>query len=258
MSSPSRSLNPIEQPSPDQDSGHSALRGPRRFPARLIEKRRLAGATWHLRLAVDAGFEYESGQFILVHHESGGQIFRLPYSIASPSRSGVLELCVNCPGEGPLKGFPCQFTEETRIECEGPFGLMVPRSPERDALLVAHGTGIGPIRSILHDLASRPHSGRLILLFGARTEDSILYKEEWDALERMEPRFQFLPTLTQPSAAWRGLRGQVQQHLAPFFERRELAVYMCGSPAMVSDVRARFTEAGFDGHQLIYERYGER
>jgi NAD(P)H-flavin reductase len=63
--------------------------------------------------------------------------------------------------------------------------------------------------------------------------------------------------LSQPLAEWTGRRGYVQRHLPEFFGQRELAVYMCGSPEMVQDVRSQFTAAGFDGHQLIYERYGD-
>lgn len=140
---------------------------------------------------------------------------------------------------------------------EGPFGLFVPRHPERDALFVAHGTGIGPIRSILLDLLRRDSASQFTLLLGAREETSILYREEWEGLQKHESRFHFLPTLSQPSAGWTGRRGYVQRHLPEFFGQHDLAVYICGAPEMVQDVRSQFTVAGFDGHQLIYERYGD-
>ena len=232
-------------------------RSPRLFQGRLMKKRLLAASTWHLSLETPSEFQYDSGQFIIVQHLVDGQTFRLPYSIASAAQVGRLELCVRCMDEGPLAGFPCSLEEGAGIRFEGPHGLFVPRYPGRDALFVAHGTGIGPIRSILRDLIARPHDGRLTLLFGARNQASILYRDEWEELEKAEPRFRFLPTLSQPEGDWPGLRGYVQQHLPAFFDQPDLAVYMCGSPEMVSEVRAQFTSAGFDGHQLIYERYGE-
>jgi len=224
---------------------------------RLLEKRRLAGSVWHLRWEVPSSFQYDPGQFVVVHHTVEGKAWRLPYSIACPVQPGMIELCVRCMEEGPLAGFPCGLELGAVLGFEGPFGLFVPRHPERDALFVAQGTGIGPIRSIVQDLLRRGSEAQLTLLVGARDEASILYRKEWEALERNEPHFHFLPTLSQPSGSWTGRRGYVQQHLPEFFPQRELAVYMCGSPQMVEEVRSQFTAAGFDGHQLIYERYGE-
>lgn len=247
----------ISQPSPPPAGASPVPRHLRLVQGRLLEKRQLAAATWHLRWEVPSTFQYDSGQFVLLNHEVGGKAFHLPYSIACPAQPGVIELCVRCMEEGPLTGFPCGLELGTVAGFEGPFGLFVPRHPERDALFVAQGTGIGPIRSILQDLLRRASAAQMTLLVGARDEESILYREEWAELQRSEPRFHFLPTLSQPSAQWAGLRGYVQQHLPTFIRQRELAVYMCGSPQMVEEVRSQFTAAGFDGHQLIYERYGD-
>lgn len=247
----------ISQSSTPPAGALPASRHPRLVQGRLLEKRQLAAATWHLRWEVPSAFQYDSGQFVLLHHEVEGKPFRLPYSIACPAQPGTIELCVRGMEEGPLAGFPCGLEVGTQAAFEGPFGLFVPRHPERDALFVAHGTGIGPIRSIVQDLLRRNAEARLTLLVGARDEDSILYRDEWEQVQRSTPRFRFLPTLSQPSPSWSGRRGYVQQHLPEFFAQRDLAVYICGSPAMVDDVRSQFTAAGFDGHQLIYERYGD-
>lgn len=250
-------MRSISQPTPPPSGTPPVPRRPRLVQARLLEKRPLAAAIWHLRWEVPATFRYDSGQFVLVHHPVEGKVFRIPYSIASPAQPEVMELCVRCLEEGPLAGFPCGLESGDTVEVEGPFGLFVPRHPERDALFVAQGTGIGPIRSIVQDLLRRPSATQLTLLVGARDEASILYRDEWEALQQNEPRFQFFPTLSQPSARWTGRRGYVQQHLPDFFQQQDLAVYMCGAPQMVDEVRRQFTAAGFDGHQLIYERYGD-
>lgn len=232
-------------------------RRPQLVQGRLLEKRRLAAWTWHLRWEVPSTFQYDSGQFVLIHHELEGRACRLPYSIACPAQQGIVELCIRCLDEGPLAGFPCSLDVGGTVRMEGPFGLFVPHPAERNALFIAQGTGIGPIRSIAQDLLQRSRTAQFTLLLGARDEASILYHEEWEAIERQQPRFRFLPTLSQPSSTWTGLRGYVQQHLPTFFPQRDLAVYICGSPEMVAEVRDCFTAAGFDGHQLIYERYGD-
>jgi NAD(P)H-flavin reductase len=51
------------------------------------------------------------------------------------------------------------------------------------------------------------------LLFGARRESDIYYREEFEQLAAKHANFHFLPTLSRAEAEWKGLRGYVQEHL---------------------------------------------
>jgi CDP-4-dehydro-6-deoxyglucose reductase len=97
---------------------------------------------------------------------------------------------------------------------------------------------------------------RLTLIFGVRYEHSLLYREEFEELERKHPNFRFWPTLSRPEASWTGKTGHVQSHLAAAIgDRRDVDVYICGLKAMVDDVRAQLKGMGFDRKQIIYEKY---
>jgi len=125
---------------------------------------------------------------------------------------------------------------------------------------VAAGTGIVPFRAMLRDQLSSDKSSdsfhQFTLIFGARYERGLLYRAEFEELERRHPNFRFWPTLSRPEPEWRGRVGHVQKHLFEAVgERRDMSVFVCGLKAMVDDVRARLKAAGFDRRRIIYEKY---
>jgi NAD(P)H-flavin reductase len=98
-------------------------------------------------------------------------------------------------------------------------------------------------------------------LFGARNENSLIYREELEHLAQQYPTFRFLPTITRPNTDWKGRTGRVQAHLEEALAMHEYEdasttdVYICGMPEMVDEVRKLLKGRGFDRKQIIYEKY---
>jgi NAD(P)H-flavin reductase len=142
------------------------------------------------------------------------------------------------------------------VEMQAPMGYFVPKQPFRDAVLVATGTGIAPFRSYLAWPAVIEGGRRIDLIFGARYETGLVYREEFEALAGANSMFHFLPTITRPNAGWTGRTGRVQQHLDDVLEgRTEVDVYICGLRAMVDEVRALLKAKGFARQQIVYEKF---
>jgi CDP-4-dehydro-6-deoxyglucose reductase len=142
-----------------------------------------------------------------------------------------------------------------RIGMRPPLGTFVLRQPPRDSVLVATGTGIAPFRAMLQAHLG-PGSPGFTLLFGVRYESTLLYREEFEAMERTFPQFRFWPTLSRPDASWQGRTGHVQAHLEEAIGgRRDVDIYLCGLKQMVDDVRSIVKGMGFDRKQIRYEKY---
>jgi NAD(P)H-flavin reductase len=142
------------------------------------------------------------------------------------------------------------------VEIKGPLGYFVLRNPGRDAVFVATGTGIAPFRSMLKAHLGHGAHQRYTLVFGVRFEANLLYREEFEALERRHPNFEFWPTITRPDEGWSGRRGRVQAHLGEALEtNRDVDVYICGMREMVDEVRALLKGFGLDRRQIIFEKY---
>lgn len=226
--------------------------------ARLLSSRLIAPEVKHFVFeAVGVPeLQYLPGQFVSFTHPFDGKLVTRAYSIASAPAGNRFELCLNRVREGLFSPYLFDLTPGAEIEMKGPLGYFTWRLPARDCVLVATGTGIAPFRAMLQQrLPSQdPHS--VTLVFGTRYRETLLYREEFEAMDRNYPNFHFWPTLSRPDKDWTGRTGYVQQHaLEAIGERRDLDVYICGLKAMVDDMRQRLKAIGFDRKQIVAEKY---
>ena len=229
-----------------------------RYRARLARVETLTDTTKHFEFEVlgPKPFSFAAGQFISLYLARNGAEDNRAYSIASALAENRFDLCLNRVPGGYFSNYLCDLGPDAGVEFEGPFGFFVLRQPARDSLFIATGTGIAPIRGMLHELFAHGTDRQVWLLFGVRYPNTILYREEFEALAAKHSNFHFLPTLSRAPSDWAGLRGHVQEHLEPLLaEHPGLDAYICGLKAMVDDVRQRLKARGFDRKQIRYEKY---
>jgi NAD(P)H-flavin reductase len=122
------------------------------------------------------------------------------------------------------------------IGVRGPFGVPWPiaQCAGRDVVLIAGGIGLAPLRSALYRLAAeRGKYGKVVLLYGTRTPNDILFKEEleaWRAGAGVEVRV----TVDRSLDSWEGQVGVVTALIprAPFDPARTVAM-ICGPEIMM-------------------------
>jgi len=233
------------------------------FDARVLRSVPLSEFTKHLELEVNdvPHFGFVPGQWLSVKAATPeGEEMTRAYSIASPpSENGRFAFCLNRVQDGFMSNYLCNLDEGAQVMFQGPFGDFILRPPLRDTVFVATGTGIAPFRSMLHWLFAEDdrHLGRQFwLLFGARREQDIYYREEFERLATGHANFHFLPTLSRGSAEWKGLRGYVQEHLAETVgARTDMHAYICGLDKMVKANRELLKSLGWDRNSIRYEKY---
>ena len=226
--------------------------------ARLLEFRDIAPEVRHFVFEVDEveRFDFRPGQFVSLSDEVGGRKVTRAYSLASPPNGNRFELCLNRVKLGAFSPHLFSLRPGGTVPMKGPYGSFTLREPIRDAVFVATGTGVAPFRSMLFDGRLWEAGKDYALILGVRHPDAILYREEFEALEREHRNFRFLPVVSRPDAEWRGRTGYVQDHvLEAVGGRRDIDVYVCGLKEMVNEVRRLLLEHGFDKKQIIYEKY---
>ena len=117
-------------------------------------------------------------------------------------------------------------------------GFDVAAQRGRDLVFVAMGTGVAPLRSALrHVLRERDAYGRLIFLYGARTNAELCFADEAEAMRRS--RVEIVVTVTESDTPTNERR--YVQHLLDRFlpQMPQPTALICGSPAMMEDTRAR-------------------
>ncbi len=238
------------------------------FESRLVAARRLAPSVRELVFERADGkpFHFSPGQWVnLVFPLPGGEIKRA-YSIASPPAEGGrrFEIAVTRVTGGPGSGYLHEIEEGATLRAVGPQGLFT-RTPGEGvpSLFVGTGTGVTPLRSMIAAAIAAGAREPLWLLFGARHEEDVLYRDELEALARRHPNVRYEITLSRPAASWTDRRGYVQAHLPEMLGAlRDAAgpspphVYVCGLDRMVSSVRELLRgDLGLDRKRIHAERY---
>jgi len=134
----------------------------------------------------------------------------------------------------------------------GPFGTSWPveEAKGRDVVIVTGGLGLPPLRPSVYQLLSRKQEyGKLVLLYGARTPEDIVYGRE---IEQWRKRSDFAVDMTVDRATgqWRGNVGVVTTLIpkATFNPANTIAM-VCGPEIMM-----RFTIAELQRRGLADER----
>ena len=226
--------------------------------ARLVESRDIAPEVKHFVFDVPEveQLPYLPGQFVSFSRDFGEKKITRAYSTASPPSGNRFELCLNRVEDGLFSPFLFALAPGDTVDMKGPLGFFTWRYPVNDSILVATGTGIAPFRAMLHSYLASGGDREITLVYGVRYEESLLYRDEFEALQERFPNFRFYPTLTRPGGSWRGLTGRVQTHsLEALGERRDMDIYICGLKAMVDDMRAQLKELGVDRKHIIFEKY---
>ena len=212
-----------------------------------------------LRIEGGTPFHFEPGQYISLHMQlHDGHEHLRHFSIASPSAGdNRIELCMT--QSGTLAGTSADVLPRPgrRLHFSGPKGTFRLREPvDRDLVFIATGTGISPLRPMLHRALDSGSGRELTLLYGARTEADILYRAEFEGLAAVRSNFRFLPTLSRPHPGWPGLTGYVQLHLDQALGgRADLDVYVCGLTQMLDAVRPVLRERELDPGHVHYEKH---
>jgi ferredoxin-NADP reductase len=232
--------------------------------AELTESMLLSPQTKHLELRVVGveEFRFVPGQFVSIKQpRPDGKVHTRAYSLASPPRSGPsFDLCLNRVEEGFLSNWLCDLEVGATVQFHGPHGLFVLREPRQDAIFIATGTGIAPIRSMVEWLFAQPERNRgheYWLVFGTRYEHSLYYRNEFEQIARNNANFHYVPTLSRCGEDWQGGRGYVQDHVRRIVAgRHDMQAYLCGLNQMVAANRKLLVEElGWDRKQVIFERF---
>lgn len=220
-------------------------------PRALIVQLDLAGAA----------LDYRAGQAVLVGRHS--QPVRRPYSLAlaphEARASGTLELLVGLEATGSPGDHLAGLAPGMLADVDGPVGSFhFPEHPrERRFLFVAGGTGIAPLRAMLHEALA--HEGELAvsLVYSARTADEFAYGDELRGLAAAH-RIQLWQTVTrEPAEAWTGWRGRIAlHHLQEMVQDPDTLCFVCGPHALVEDVPHLLQQVGIAPDRIRTEDWG--
>jgi len=233
-----------------------------RLEGEVESHRRLNLTVCEIRFFVGSGFQFRPGQYLIfqIPGASGHEIIRRSYSISTPpSDVRHVEICVRAVAGGHASNWVHRLRPGVRVHFEGPVGDFTLRDTGRDILMVATGTGISPIKSMLLHLLDQRSDRRVRLFFGVRSPQDLFYSDLLRGLEAHYPGFSSAIAMSAPDPAqWAGRAARVtdlvRDQVTPEQAARTEA-YLCGSRAMVDDVREALMAKGMEPDHIHSENF---
>ena len=205
-----------------------------------------------LRVGIEAGgpFSFSSGQYAQLEFAPG---LSRHYSMAStPAEGGLAFHIRHMPGGRTSAYVASQLKIGDRVKVSGPLGVAYLR--ERHAgpvLLVAGGSGLAPIESILRTLLAAGHPFPVTLYYGVRSECDLYHESLLKELASSWPNFSYHVVLSEQIGARSRRYGLVHEAVdADLKEVEGLMAYLAGPPVMVEAATARLAARGLLPRQI--------
>ncbi|MDN4483215.1 FAD/NAD(P)-binding protein [Demequina lignilytica] len=199
--------------------------------------------------------EFRAGQFTMLHAFGVGEV---PISISGDPRSPApLEHTIR--NVGAVTRALVEAAPGTEVGVRGPFGTSwdVDDAEGRDVVFVTGGIGLAPLRpAILDVLAHRERYGKVLLLYGSRTPDDILYGHEmhrWADLNDVNLQM----TVDNAPYGYKGKVGFVTELVTRAgFDPRNAFAFVCGPEVMMRSAATSLVSRGIpkDRIRLSMER----
>ena len=205
--------------------------------------------TIHLEHPDKKTITYKPGQFLTLILTIEGKEVRRSYSLSStPLEAPRLSVTVKRVDGGLVSNYLIDHLqpgqEVKAMEPLGNFCLTCAPSNQREVILFGAGSGITPLMSILKAVLAEEPGSRVTLLYGNRSEDTVIFREQLQQLQAGNPdRLHVEYIFSQPKHDCEH-RGRMNQSLVlKILERLQLTkpknafYFMCGPEGMMIEVR---------------------
>jgi ferredoxin--NADP+ reductase len=231
----------------------------------------------------NSGFRFQNGQFAMIGLEIDGRPLLRAYSMASANHEDELEFFSIKVADGPLTSRLQKIKEgDTILVGRKATGTLIADNliPGKRLLLLSTGTGLAPFASLIKDPEVYERFETIVLVHGCRQVSELAYGEELVAKLRddelygplLGEKLLYYPTVTREPFRNRGritdliTSEQLFNDIGlPPLDIETDRIMMCGSPAMLEELREMLEARGFTegsnsapGHFVIEKAFVER
>ncbi|PNV63257.1 hypothetical protein C0033_04005 [Clostridium sp. chh4-2] len=207
---------------------------------------------------------FEAGQYLNVFLDINGMAVNRAYSISSSPKdalNGFYELTIKAVQDGLVSNYIFDnWKEGDKVEISGPSGFFT-YSKIRDAKTVvgvAGGSGITPFLSMAKDIVSGNRDFNLVILYGSRSSEGILYKKEFDELSAESNKIQVVHVLSNEEKEgyeYGFISEEIIKKYAP--KDAPYSVFMCGPQVMYQFVDKELQNMQLEKKYIRHELFGE-
>lgn len=196
------------------------------------------------------------------------------YSMANyPGEKGIIMLNVRVaspppriPDAPPGKMSSYIFAQKPgdKVTISGPYGEFFIKDTDAEMVYIGGGAGMAPLRSHIFELfKERKTSRKVSYWYGGRSMRELFYVDQFRAIEKDFPNFQFNIALSEPLPEdnWTGYKGFIHQvlldnYLSKHPAPEDIEYYICGPPMMNAAVFKMLDELGVEKENIAYDDFG--
>ena len=196
------------------------------------------------------------------------------YSMANyPEEKGVVKFNIRIatppPGAtginpGIMSTYVFNMKPGDTVTVYGPFGEFFAKDTDAEMVFIGGGAGMAPMRSHIFDQLKRLKSDRKISFwYGARSLKELFYQDEYDALAKEFPNFEWHVAMSdpQPEDNWEGMTGFIhnvllEEYLSKHPAPEDCEFYMCGPPIMNQSVTNMLLDLGVEPENILLDDFG--
>ncbi|MCR5485004.1 MAG: iron-sulfur cluster-binding domain-containing protein [Clostridiales bacterium] len=201
---------------------------------------------------------FRAGQYVSVSLKIGDSVLTRPYSLSSSPEEalgGIYTITVKRAQDGFASAYILDnWAVGTNVDVSAPDGTFY-YEPLRDAETVvgiAGGSGITPFLSLAKAIADGTEKAKLVLLYGCRTENDIIFKAEFDKLAETCENITVVYVLSDSKAKGYA-HGFVDAKLIGKYAPDKYSVFVCGPSAMYGFVSKELKKLDLPKKNIRFE-----
>lgn len=221
---------------------------------------------------VEENFDFLPGQFVNIHIPPSfladnknfladrkitlEKTLMRAYSIASTPEEKTITLIVKMLPDGIGGKFLQEMKLDAAVDISGPFGHFVTSQTQTSKIYIATGVGVAPIVPMIKSI--RETNMPLQIIFGMRHEEDLFYTDILHNLKKQYSALQITLCASQPQDTFKGYKGRVTQYLEDYMHYHDVSdheFYICGSGAMVQDVRTLLQKKEILKEHIFFEKF---
>jgi CDP-4-dehydro-6-deoxyglucose reductase len=221
------------------------------IPAKIDQLHRFNEDLLEVKLRTPPGrkIHFLPGQYIQVIYGS----LKRSYSLANATSEELSLLIRKYPGGQLSEYWFEKAAVNDLLRIEGPLGTFFIRDSNSETLLLlATGTGIAPLKSILESGAHKRNKYKKVILFWGLRKASELC---WKIPEYLETEIDYIPVMSRDEE-WTGEKGYVQDKaLALDLDLKNCDVYACGNIQMIHAAKEKLVAKGLPENQFYADAF---
>lgn len=217
-------------------------------------------------------FNYESGQYINIKISIDGKEERRAYSISSsPAVDKEIRITIKDIEGGKVSKFITNNLKEGEwLEISRPLGsFKIPANIPQPArfILLAAGSGITPLFSILNTALNNHPENKILLFYSNRYEEGIIFRKSLEhLLEKHNEQFKIFYFLSKPHEEWNSFRGRINSEIFTNLFQEDVSIetsipinsthfFLCGPDLFMKELEKGILNLGFTKEHIHKESF---